>query len=50
MYFWATMVALSRIFVGKHYLGDILAGALIGIAAGFLFAGVARIIIRRYIK
>ena len=50
MYFWATMVALSRIFVGKHYLGDILAGALIGIAAGFLFAGIARIIIRRYIK
>lgn len=50
MYFWATMVAFSRIFVGKHYLGDILAGALIGAVAGFAFASIARIIITRYIK
>jgi undecaprenyl-diphosphatase len=50
MYFWATMVALSRIFVGKHYLGDILVGAIIGAAAGFFFASIARGIIRRYLK
>lgn len=50
MFFWASMVALSRVFVGKHYLGDILAGALIGAAAGFAFASIARIIITRYIK
>lgn len=50
MLLWATLVALSRIFVGKHYLGDILAGAMIGAAAGLLFATVARVIIRRYIK
>ena len=50
MFFWATMVALSRVFVGKHYMGDILAGALIGAAAGFAFASIARIIITRYIK
>lgn len=50
MFFWASMVALSRVFVGKHYLGDILAGALIGAAAGFTFASIARIIITRYIK
>lgn len=50
MFFWASMVALSRVFVGKHYLGDILAGALIGAAAGFAFANIARIIITRYIK
>ena len=50
MYFWATMVAFSRIFVGKHCLGDILAGALIGAIAGFAFASIARIIITRYIK
>lgn len=50
MLLWATLVALSRIFVGKHYLGDILAGAMIGAAAGLLFATVARLIIRRYIK
>jgi len=50
MYFWATMVAFSRIFVGKHYLGDILAGALIGVAAGLFFATIARLIIRKYVK
>lgn len=50
MYFWATMVAFSRIFVGKHYLGDILAGALIGAAAGLFFATIARLIIRKYVK
>ena len=50
MFFWASMVALSRVFVGKHYLGDILAGALIGAAAGFAFASIAKIIITRYIK
>ena len=50
MYFWASMVALSRIFVGKHYLGDILAGAIIGAAAGLFFATIARTIIIRFIK
>jgi undecaprenyl-diphosphatase len=50
MYFWASMVAISRIFVGKHYLGDILAGSLVGIAAGFVIAHIAGIIIKRYIK
>lgn len=50
MFFWASMVALSRVFVGKHYLGDILAGALIGAAAGFAFASIAKNIITRYIR
>ncbi len=50
MFFWASMVALSRVFVGKHYLGDILAGALIGAAAGFAFASIAKNIITKYIK
>ena len=50
MFFWASMVALSRVFVGKHYLGDILAGALIGAAAGFALASIAKNIIKRYIK
>ncbi len=49
MFSWATLVALSRIFVGKHYMGDIIAGALIGAATGFLFATLAKLIIRKYI-
>lgn len=47
MYFWAFMVAISRAFVGKHYLGDILVGSLIGAAAGWAFASLARFIIRK---
>lgn len=50
MYFWASMVALSRVFVGKHYLGDILVGAMVGIATGFFFASIGRKIIRSYIR
>ena len=38
MFFWATMVAVSRIFVGKHYLGDIVVGIIIGSLAGYAFA------------
>ena len=48
MYSWATLVAVSRIFVGKHYLGDIIVGNIIGMAAGYAFAVTARWIIRRY--
>lgn len=50
MFFWAFMVSISRIFVGKHYLGDVLAGMIIGAAAGYLFACLARFIIRKFIK
>lgn len=45
MYTWATLVALSRVFVGKHYLGDIIAGVAIGALAGYAFACLARHII-----
>ena len=48
MYAWASLVAISRVFVGKHYLGDIIVGAVVGAAAGLIFALTARYIIRRY--
>lgn len=37
-YLWifAGMVAISRVFVGVHYPGDILVGAALGIGAGWL--------------
>lgn len=47
IFFWAAMVSLSRIFVGKHYVGDvmvgIIAGTLIGLACGFA----ARLAVRK---
>ena len=42
MYTWATLVAVSRIFVGKHYLGDVLVGICVGIVAGMMFAWMAK--------
>ena len=34
---WALLVSASRIFVGKHFFGDVLVGMAIGIAFGWLF-------------
>ena len=42
MYVWATLVAVSRIFVGKHYLGDVIVGICVGLVVGLLFAKMAR--------
>ena len=47
MFFWAAMVAISRAFVGKHYIGDIIAGSIIGALAGYIFIKLAIYIIRR---
>ena len=35
---WAFLVSLSRIFLGRHFFGDILVGAVVGLLLGFLFA------------
>jgi undecaprenyl-diphosphatase len=48
MYTWAALVAISRIFVARHYLGDVIVGTIVGLLAGFTFASLARNIIRRY--
>lgn len=34
LYAWAIVVAYSRIYLGKHYPGDVLFGALLGILIG----------------
>ena len=47
---WATLVSLSRIFAGKHYLGDVLTGILIGCLFGWLLGLTARWVIHRYIE
>lgn len=47
IFFWAFMVSISRIFVGKHYLGDVLAGIIIGSAIGFLAVFIARFTMKK---
>jgi len=42
---WASIMAYSRIYLGVHYPGDILAGIIIGVLLGFLFAWLTRKII-----
>lgn len=46
---WATLMSISRVFVGKHYIGDIIVGAIAGTVFGLIFACLARLIIRKFI-
>ena len=47
MLFWAFMVSASRIFIGKHYLGDVIVGILVGTLAGIAFGWLASRLCRR---
>jgi membrane-associated phospholipid phosphatase len=42
LFFLASLVAISRVFVGVHYLGDITAGAIEGILIGSLLVLIFR--------
>ena len=44
IYIWAALVAASRIFVGKHYLGDVLVGILAGLVLGCVFSSLAHFV------
>lgn len=47
MFIWAAMVSVSRIFVGKHYLGDILVGTLVGLVLGYVCASLGHYVCSR---
>jgi len=47
MGFWAALVSFSRIWVGKHFLGDVLVGVLIGLAIGTALGYAARLFCER---
>ncbi|HEX2865786.1 MAG TPA: phosphatase PAP2 family protein [Ignavibacteriales bacterium] len=41
LFITASLVAISRVYVGRHYPSDILGGALLGSALGYIFASAA---------
>ncbi len=47
IFLWAFIVSYSRIYVGRHYPGDVLFGALFGLAVGYLAYKIIQIIIQK---
>ena len=47
---WAALVGISRILAGKHYLGDVLVGTIVGILMGTALALAARAVIRKFFE
>ena len=47
IFFWAAMVSISRIFVGKHYVGDVAVGIIFGTLAGLACGFAARYIMKK---
>lgn len=45
---WAPLVSLARVALGVHYLSDILAGLVIGIAAGLVMLAVSPLLIQTF--
>ncbi|WP_121667493.1 phosphatase PAP2 family protein [Mesonia aquimarina] len=48
MFFWAMIVSYSRIYVGKHYPGDVLTGIIIGAFLGFVFYKLQQFLLKKY--
>jgi undecaprenyl-diphosphatase len=46
----ASLIAFSRVYVGKHYPSDVVGGAIIGSAIGYLFAYIAQKINQFYVN
>ena len=46
--FWVAAVSISRIYVGKHFLGDIIVGAIAGIIIARVISWAALLLINKY--
>lgn len=49
LFTWAFIVCYSRIYLGVHYLGDVICGGILGAAIGYTTAYAIHSIIIRYI-
>lgn len=47
VFIWAALIGLSRIFVGKHYFGDVLVGAIVGFFLGLIISNLCFRILAR---
>ena len=48
LFITAGLVAISRVYLGLHYPSDIIGGAIIGIAFGYIFSELALIVERKF--
>ena len=48
MYLWAALIAYSRVYLGKHFLGDVVCGAIWGVLLAFLMWRLIRLLLSRY--
>lgn len=50
IFIWALLVSYTRIYLGVHYPGDILVGAMVGIATGITGFAFANFLLRKFGK
>lgn len=50
MYGWAILISYSRIYLGKHYPGDVFTGAILGILIGIIVIILFRKTVKMYRK
>jgi undecaprenyl-diphosphatase len=46
--FWAVMISYSRVYLGLHYPGDVIAGMIMGGLIGLFFANIATRLLNKY--